>query len=183
MQELNDKYRMYGIVPYNISPIQQGIQFGHGVVEYMVEHDGEFDCDDWARECKTFIILNGGTTNKSVDYKGTMNQHLEAFKELGVNYATFYEPDLGNQLTALVFIVPEEVYNKKEFPDFWNYEPAVKAFKEYGTPRRMLDFKFGEITYEDFDDAEKEAYNQWEEMMGGTVNVLLRQFTSQFRLA
>ena len=28
------KYRMYGLVPYNISPIQQGIQFGHGVVEY-----------------------------------------------------------------------------------------------------------------------------------------------------
>jgi len=26
--------RMYGIVPYNISPIQQAIQFGHAVVEY-----------------------------------------------------------------------------------------------------------------------------------------------------
>ena len=26
--------RMYGLVPYNISPIQQGIQFGHAVVEY-----------------------------------------------------------------------------------------------------------------------------------------------------
>ena len=26
--------RMYGFVPYNISPIQQAIQFGHAVVEY-----------------------------------------------------------------------------------------------------------------------------------------------------
>ena len=26
--------RMYGIVPYNISPIQQAIQFAHAVVEY-----------------------------------------------------------------------------------------------------------------------------------------------------
>jgi hypothetical protein len=25
---------MYGLVPYNISPIQQAIQFGHAVVEY-----------------------------------------------------------------------------------------------------------------------------------------------------
>lgn len=32
------KYRMYGLVPYNISPIQQGIQFGHGVVEYMMNN-------------------------------------------------------------------------------------------------------------------------------------------------
>lgn len=28
-------YRMYGLVPYNISPIQQGIQYGHAVVEYL----------------------------------------------------------------------------------------------------------------------------------------------------
>ena len=26
--------RMYGFVPYNLSPIQQGIQYGHAVVEY-----------------------------------------------------------------------------------------------------------------------------------------------------
>jgi hypothetical protein len=29
-----DDWRMYGLVPYNISPIQQGIQFGHAVQEY-----------------------------------------------------------------------------------------------------------------------------------------------------
>jgi len=27
---------MYGLVPYNISPIQAGIQFGHSVVEYSL---------------------------------------------------------------------------------------------------------------------------------------------------
>ena len=26
--------RMYGLVPYNISPIQQAIQYGHAVQEY-----------------------------------------------------------------------------------------------------------------------------------------------------
>ena len=30
------EYRMMVLVPYNISPIQQGIQFGHAVVEYML---------------------------------------------------------------------------------------------------------------------------------------------------
>ena len=32
--ELFLEYRMYGLVPYNLSPIQQGIQFGHAVVDY-----------------------------------------------------------------------------------------------------------------------------------------------------
>jgi len=35
------KQRMYGLVPYNISPIQQGIQFGHAVVEYSLYHNDD----------------------------------------------------------------------------------------------------------------------------------------------
>ena len=33
---MNEKLelRMYGLVPFNISPIQQAIQFGHAVVDY-----------------------------------------------------------------------------------------------------------------------------------------------------
>ena len=30
----NLELRMYGLVPYNLSPIQQSIQFGHAVVQY-----------------------------------------------------------------------------------------------------------------------------------------------------
>ena len=59
------EYRMYGLVPYNISPIQQGIQFGHAVVEYMLNFPVDLrvykDTKKWAEEDKTFIILNGGT--------------------------------------------------------------------------------------------------------------------------
>ena len=67
---------MYGLVPYNLSPIQQGIQFGHAVVEYALKNDKQPDYQKWAVFDKTFIILNGGTTNKnseSVHY-GTLNQ-------------------------------------------------------------------------------------------------------------
>jgi hypothetical protein len=35
--EMYLEYRMYGLVPYNLSPIQQGIQFGHGVIEYSLD--------------------------------------------------------------------------------------------------------------------------------------------------
>ena len=34
MKASNLEWRMYGMVPYNISEIQKGIQFGHAVVEF-----------------------------------------------------------------------------------------------------------------------------------------------------
>ena len=101
------EYRMYGLVPYNISPIQQAIQFGHAVVEYgqLVKgiSQAETIYNKWANKDKTFIILNGGTTNKSNAYVGSLNTHLENFKNAGISVASFYEPDLGDQLTAFVF--------------------------------------------------------------------------------
>lgn len=56
-------YRMYGFVPYNISEIQKGIQYGHAVVEYSNAHAKDADYKQWSTVDKTFIILNGGTTN------------------------------------------------------------------------------------------------------------------------
>jgi len=41
--ELVSEYRMYGLVPYNISEIQKGIQFGHAVVEYAQKHFKDAD--------------------------------------------------------------------------------------------------------------------------------------------
>lgn len=112
----NLEYRMYGLVPYNLSPIQQGIQFGHAVVEYGLIGGAEYE--NWARNHKTFIILNGGTTNNNPDKFGSLNKHLETLKNLGVKVATFTEPDLGDQLTAIVFLVDERVYNSEKYPDF-----------------------------------------------------------------
>jgi hypothetical protein len=77
----NLELRMYGLVPYNISPIQQGIQFGHAVVEYSQKIQSfksgilsktetyrniSNQYDEWADNWKTFIILNGGTTNNKI---------------------------------------------------------------------------------------------------------------------
>jgi hypothetical protein len=114
--------RMYGLVPYNLSPIQQGIQFGHAVVEYGLNHFGENDYRDWANNHKTFIILNGGTTNNSIDEetgnpKGTLNQHAVNLRDMGIHFCTFHEPDLGDQLTAVVFLVDEYVFNREKYPD------------------------------------------------------------------
>jgi len=112
----NLELRMYGLVPYNISPIQQGIQFGHGVVEYSQMFNND-KYNYWAVNWKTFIILNGGTTNSNEESLGTLNQHLLTLKENDIDLSTFNEPDLGDQLTSINFLVDERVFNKEKYPD------------------------------------------------------------------
>ena len=88
--------RMYGFVPYNISPIQQAIQFGHAVVEYGQMIKGktkqEIIYDDWANNWKTFIILNGGTTNHKTSLEdglpfGSLNNHLLTLVDNNIEFA------------------------------------------------------------------------------------------------
>jgi hypothetical protein len=112
------KYRMYGLVPYNISPIQQGIQFGHAVVEYGITYGNTEEYQKWSRNDKTFIILNGGTTNNNTLQLGSLNEYTEQLKLNRVPNETFYEPDLGNQLTAVVFLVDDRVWDRETWKDY-----------------------------------------------------------------
>ena len=141
----NLEYRMYGLVPYNLSPIQQGIQFGHAVVEYGLHNYTDESYQRWANNDKTFIILNGGTTN---DQKvnngiphGTLNQHIDELMLHNVKYSKFREPDLQNAVTAVVFLVDERVWDREKYPDFeyhkWDghdydsrYESWLKNYQE-----------------------------------------------------
>lgn len=169
--------RMYGLVPYNISPIQQGIQFGHAVVEYsqrmkfLGEHNQQLNVqyNDWADNWKTFIILNGGTTNnKTVDckYLGTLNQHQETLTKIGVFNACFNEPDLGDQLTAVVFIVDERIFNKEKYPQF-----------QFKINQQDLNNPYF------VDEKEKQEWTMWVQSIGGWKNLELRNFLQNFRLA
>ncbi len=165
----NRTYRMYGLVPYQLSEIQKGIQFGHAVVEYGLEFNATPEYQKWAKEDKTFIILNGGTTNTRFNLEdglplGSLNNHLLTLVLNNTWFATFFEPDLGDQLTAVVFLVDDRVFDKVTWPD---YDGPYYA-----------DMKTPEVTahYEwkmKFADTEKEASNI----------VFLREFLKNFRLA
>lgn len=159
------EYRMYGLVPYNISPIQQGIQFGHAVVRYGRTVKGiepyESLFNEWADNHETFIILNGGTTNSNRDKLGTLNVHAQTLFENGIVTQAFYEPDLGDQLTAIVFLIDERVFNKVLCPDF----------NSLLTPNLFISHE------------EREDYNKWVESIGGPKNAFLREFLKSFRLA
>jgi hypothetical protein len=206
----NLELRMYGLVPYNISPIQQGIQFGHAVVEYgqmikslKMSYDGRVmlklesqnddkykiidQYDNWADNWKTFIILNGGTTNHKISPDGlpfgTLNNHLLALVDNGVELAQFNEPDLGDQLTAVVFLVDERVFNRKKYPDFsdWlmdsKYADLIRA--ELGTTV----YTISENIKNSNNKEDKKAYQEWVSFVGGEKNVFLRDFLKNFKLA
>lgn len=138
------EYRMYFLVPYNLSPIQQGIQAGHSVVEYANKYFNDEDYQSWALNDKTFIILNGGTTNKSDVYFGTLNQHLRTLLDNNIKLAYFYEPDLGDQLTAIAFLVEEKVFNKVKYPDFdresviYKYQDEIQWINSIGEKNAFL---------------------------------------------
>lgn len=161
--EAPSEWRMYGLVPYNISPIQQGIQFGHAVVEYADSNFNYVPYKVWSKKHKTFIILNGGTTNKNKKSKhyGTLNQHLDTLKKNGIKVATFYEPDLGDQLSAIVFLVDNRVWDKKKYPSWEEFIDEKNNFK----------YQYSK------------DYNGYVRLLGSRENVFLREFLSNFRLA
>ncbi len=189
----NLELRMYGFVPYNISEIQKGIQFGHAVVELGQKLKSHLEWnrdlriyDDWANNWKTFIILNGGTSNHSTnryicdDFSGTMEQHLKYLQDLEVTTGEFYEPDLNDMLSAIVFIVDERVFNKKDYPDFnefikINYTNLIDS--DYTVEEAAQRIKESEYPQD------KKVYNQWLTLIGGEKNEKLREFLKNFRLA
>jgi hypothetical protein len=186
--------RMYGLVPYNISPIQQAIQFGHAVVEYgqkVKEHGLELDSvtyNDWANNWKTFIILNGGTTNHKTSLEdglpfGTLNNHLLTLMDNDIDFAQFNEPDLGDQLTAVVFIVDERVFNRKKYPDFSDWLMNSKYADLIRAELGENVYTISENIKNSNNKEDKKAYNEWSSFVGGEKNVFLRDFLKNFKLA
>jgi hypothetical protein len=161
---------MYGLVPYNISPIQQGIQFGHAVVEYGLQFNETPEYQKWAREDKTFIILNGGTTNvkyaseDSLEHIGSLNNHRQTLWDEDIDFASFFEPDLGDQLTAVVFLVDDRVWDRVTWPDY-----DGPYYTDMKTPEHTAYYEWKMK----FAETEKEA----------SIIVFLRDFLKNFRLA
>lgn len=198
------EWRMYGIVPYNISDIQKGIQFGHAVQEYnntMFEvisniEDGEdieieFTIDGfnkWREEDKTFMVMNGGTTNDDFNDKfyGTMNIRLEELRKIDIPVGLFREPDLGNQITGIVFLADERCFKKRLY-HFDNedalFYPDFKDFliNKIGT-KLINDTMISNIS-STIEKVFNEEYNQWVEIIGGEKNVVLRDLISKLRFA
>ncbi len=179
---------MYGFVPYNLSEIQKSIQFGHAVVEYGLKYGTTEDYISWATQWKTFIILNGGTTSLNPKSPGSLNLHMETLEAKGIPFSVFHEPDLGDQLTAVVFLVDERIFKKspytddpkeKCYPDFFDYlrneEPGGIERTTYSAGMRSETPTWAEQY--------PHHYKNWLEFIGGEKQLFLRNFLKPFKLA
>lgn len=157
------KKRLYFFVPYNISPIQQAIQAGHAALEYAFKYGNTEEFIDFVTNHKTWIILNGGTTNDSIDtdgcFYGTLNQIEAELVNNSIPHTIFREPDLNNTLTAICFICDERVFDWENYPDF----------NTYLTKNPDEDFT--------------ELYNKWLNLIGGKLNEFLKELIKNKRLA
>lgn len=171
MNEIN--WRMYGFVPYNISEIQKGIQFGHGVVEYAQKYFNDTDYQEWAKNHKTFIILNGGTST-------TMRQHCITLNEERIKNTYFLEPDLNEMMSAVVFLVNSQVFDYNSYPDFYDFCINNKGRKDLP----VLKYNNEKEEFTNFAKSmETSDYKEWVSFLGGEKNVFLRSYLKNFKLA
>jgi hypothetical protein len=186
------EYRMYGLVPYNISSIQGAIQYGHALQEYnnmMIglredSYRNVYDkspllvaFDKWRKKDKTFIILNGGTTNDNRDSKwyGSLQQYRDLLIEKYIFFAHFKEPDLNNALSAIVFLVDERVFNRELYKDF---EPTPMPWAHKGK-----NYTPNESELKKWNEENDRNYKNWVDKVGGESNAFLRETLKKFKLA
>lgn len=174
--------RLYGLVMYQLTGIQCGIQFGHANDVYKERFGRDKNYQDFLKKHKTYIILNGGTSNDGTKSHygypkqlGTMEQHLDALKANKIKCAPFYEPDLNYALSAIVFLVDERVFNKVDYPDF------VYTKSEHKT---MISYNDGSIddSSDDYEEEKSKRYKQYVKEVGKDV-AFLKDFLKQFKLA
>lgn len=179
------EYRMYGLVPYQLSDKQKCIQYGHSVVEYGLDHNfGEVPAyKKWSKTDKTFIVLDGGTTNDDEEsrYYGTLQKSRDLLKKNSINFAEFREPDLNNCLTAVTFLVDERVFKRR--PEFEG-DTFYPDFKEWFMGKN--EGITGYITESEdipFEELHQIDYREWVQFIGGNKNLFLRKFLPRFKLA
>lgn len=157
--------RLYAFVPYQLTGIQKGIQMAHAVVEYALKHSDRSDFQEWKKDWKTIIVLDGGSTRNFLaespygikETIGTMQETFDLIKQWDIPVTAFWEPDLNDAMTAFCFVADEPVFNHKDFPLIHDY---VKDEMEH---MEWLDFwKSGnEPTLDDFAEAYPELFKQW----------------------
>jgi len=197
--------RMFFLVMYNLSPIQQGIQAGHCALRYSRKYKDDETFGDFVDNYETFVLLNGGTSNSgfiqereivykdgTVDIKGvydelakgSMEMHEKYLIENKIPFTAFREPDANKSLTALCFICDERVFKMKEYPPFKDW---IKDNVEF-----MITPEFNDPDLEMFLDTEEPPYNhpklndlyiKWVEFIGGAENVAKKNLIQGKKLA
>jgi hypothetical protein len=177
--------RMYFFVPYNISPIQQGIQAGHALGRYCLKygrHDPNHVVWDFLEKFETWVILDGGTTNDERDFEaiptGSLNLIGDQLQDNEIEFSYMIEPDLNRALSALCIICDERVFNKKLYPNLVDYLFAIPLVYPESPYKSIKEFSYDELV-EKF----PTEYKQWVRLLGGVKNAFLRNLIKDMRKA
>jgi hypothetical protein len=159
------KKRMYFFVLYSLSPIQKGIQAGHAALEYANLYDNMLIFVEFFHNDKTWIILDGGTSNSTLNENnvpcGTLNQIENELNIRNVRFSSFREPDLEDALTAICFIVDERVWDHEKYP---NFNDIING-DNVNLQNQIL------------------SYDDWVLFLGGENNVFLRELLKNKKIS
>jgi len=174
--EKNLEKRMYFFTIYQLTGIQCGIQCGHAALEYAAKYGTTKEFDDFIKNWKTWIILNGGTTNNQRELGtgkplGSLNDIADQLLENKIAFTHFEEPDLNNALTALCFICDERVFNKEDYPDFINY--LIDISNKNISAQEIIQLRM--MPYEELIRTYGYHYEKWINFVGGAENIFLRE--------
>lgn len=158
--------RMYSLNMRNISGRQVGIQNSHSNMEYALKYWNDEDFQDWAKNHKTLILLDGGTSV-------TMIEYFKFLEKYNIKCAPFYEPDLNMSLTSVSYLLDSNVFGKENVPTF--VDSFFRKFK-YDEYDNMLN----SVYY--LSDVEKEEFYYYKDRIGDK-NLFLKFFTSKFSLS
>jgi len=191
--------RMYFFVMYNLSDIHKGIQAGHAAIEYA-RHFGHTEIfSDFAKYDKTFILLNGGTSNDGtvgmygmLAEKGSMEElrdklaevvemsrrkvatYRMSFDVVPFGFSEFREPDANRSLTALAFLLDERVWDFKEYPEFlpWCASVGVESKEIVRYNALPPDSPMPEMFQALFDTWKRDVLGSGDEQAGNVNNEL-----------
>jgi len=116
--------RFYTFVNFYLSSIQQGVQSFHVLGEMFNKYgaddlpsiDHYLRLNDWSRNHKTLIVLNGGA---NADIEDTYYKLEELSRSLSfpLPFAKFNEDSksLGGIITACGCVLPQEIYEAVDF--------------------------------------------------------------------
>lgn len=85
---------MYVLVNKELSPSQRSVQSCHAVAEFIFRNSNDSQVKEWVENDKTLIILGLDNVNHLHEWENRLIN-------LNIPIATFIEPDIGNQKTAI----------------------------------------------------------------------------------
>ena len=83
--------KLYVIVRKDLSPEQIAVQAGHGVAQFLLEHN------DHGWDNGTLVYLG-------VPDEQGLKKQIERLTLNGINFSTFIEPDIGDEITSIAAV-------------------------------------------------------------------------------